>query len=80
MAYKMKMKKKPANKKLAAQYGDKTKITRGDIITAAKKNKKKGLIMIILGHTPREWKRRAKEHKWFIGVVIISFVLGGIIL
>ena len=27
MAYKMKMKKKPANKKLAAQYGDKTKIT-----------------------------------------------------
>ncbi|BAQ88120.1 hypothetical protein [uncultured Mediterranean phage uvMED] len=41
MAYKMKMKKKPANKKLAAQYGDKTKITRGDIITAAKKNKKK---------------------------------------
>ena len=36
--------------------------------------------MIILGHTPREGKRRAKEHKWFIGVVIISFVLGGIIL
>ena len=32
MAYKMKMKKKPANKKLAAQYGDKNKITRGDII------------------------------------------------
>ena len=23
--------------------------------------------MIIFGHTPREWKRRAKEHKWFIG-------------
>jgi|TARA_B100000214_G_C23579592_1_gene451176 hypothetical protein len=41
MAYKMKMKKKPANKKLAAQYGDKNKITRGDIIAAAKKNKKK---------------------------------------
>ena len=39
--FEMKMKKKPANKKLAAQYGDKTKITRGDIITAAKKNKKK---------------------------------------
>ena len=39
--YKMKMKKKsPANKKLAAQYGDKKKITRGDIIAAAKKNKK----------------------------------------
>ena len=41
MAYKMKMKKKPANKKLAEKYGDKTKITRGDIITDAKKNKKK---------------------------------------
>jgi hypothetical protein len=40
--YKMKMKKKPTNKNknLAAQYGDKKKITRGDIIAAAKKNKK----------------------------------------
>ena len=28
----------PKNKKLAAMYGDKNKITRGDIITAAKKN------------------------------------------
>ena len=28
--------------KLAAMYGDPKKITRGDIITAAKKNKKKG--------------------------------------
>lgn len=28
------------NKKLAAMYGDKNKITRGDVITAAKKNKK----------------------------------------
>ena len=36
--------------------------------------------MIIFGHTPREWKRRAKEHKWFIGALIISFVLGGIII
>ncbi len=26
------------NKKLAAKYGDKNKITRGDIITAAKEN------------------------------------------
>jgi len=34
---KKKMTKK--NKKLAAMYGDKKKITRGDIITAAKKNK-----------------------------------------
>ena len=25
--------------------------------------------MIIFGHTPREWKRRAKEHKWFIGAL-----------
>lgn len=33
--------KSPAKKKLAAQYGDKKKITRGDIITAAKKNKEK---------------------------------------
>jgi hypothetical protein len=32
--------KKPATKnaKLAAMYGDKTKITRGDVITAAKMN------------------------------------------
>ena len=30
---------KPKNKKLAAMYVDKNKITRGDIITAAKKNK-----------------------------------------
>ena len=35
-------KKKMKKKKLAAMYGDPTKITRGDIITAAKKNKKKG--------------------------------------
>ena len=42
MAYKMKMKKTlTAKKNLAAQYGDKNKITRGDIIAAAKKNKKK---------------------------------------
>lgn len=27
------------NTKLAAMYGDKTKITRGDVITAAKMNK-----------------------------------------
>ena len=31
----------PAQKKLAAQYGNKKKITRGDIITAAKKKKAK---------------------------------------
>jgi hypothetical protein len=30
------------NAKLAAMYGDKNKITRGDVITAAKMNKKKG--------------------------------------
>tara|TARA_R100000005_G_C4966179_1_gene180911 strand:- start:722 stop:850 length:129 start_codon:yes stop_codon:yes gene_type:complete len=40
--YKMKMKKKStAKKNLAAKYGDKKKITRGDIIAAAKENKKK---------------------------------------
>ena len=30
-------KNKPKNKKLAAMYGDKNKVTRGDIIMAAKK-------------------------------------------
>jgi hypothetical protein len=30
------------NAKLASMYGDKKKITRGDVITAAKMNKKKG--------------------------------------
>ena len=29
--------KKPKNKKLAGMYGDKNKVTRGDIIMAAKK-------------------------------------------
>ena len=29
------------NAKLAAMYGDKKKVTRGDVITAAKKNKGK---------------------------------------
>ena len=36
-----KKKMSPAKKKLAARYGNKNKITRGDIITAAKRNKKK---------------------------------------
>jgi hypothetical protein len=35
-------KKKMKKKKLAAMYGDPNKITRGDIITAAKMKKKKG--------------------------------------
>ena len=39
MAKVTKNKPKPKNKKLAAMYGNKNKITRGDIITAAKKNK-----------------------------------------
>ncbi len=30
----------PKNKRLAAMYGDKNKITRGDVIAAATKNKK----------------------------------------
>ena len=36
--------------------------------------------MIIFGHAPREWKRRAKEHKWFLVALVISFALGGVIL
>jgi hypothetical protein len=36
----MKM-KKPKNKKLAGMYGNPNVVTRGDIITAAKKNKNK---------------------------------------
>jgi len=39
MAKVTKTKPKPKNKKLAAMYGNKNKITRGDIITAAKKNR-----------------------------------------
>ena len=35
-------KSKMKKKKLAAMYGDPNKITRGDIITAAKMKKKKG--------------------------------------
>jgi hypothetical protein len=31
----------PTHKNLAAMYGNKNKITRGDIITAAKKNKRR---------------------------------------
>jgi hypothetical protein len=31
----------PKNAKLAAMYGDKKKVTRGDVITAAKMNKGK---------------------------------------
>lgn len=37
-------KKMSGKKNLAGMYGDKKKITRGDIITAAKKNKKKTLM------------------------------------
>ena len=33
--------KKPKNKKLAGMYGNPNVVTRGDIITAAKKNKNK---------------------------------------
>tara|TARA_R110002012_G_scaffold236029_1_gene409728 strand:+ start:51 stop:191 length:141 start_codon:yes stop_codon:yes gene_type:complete len=36
--------KSTSNKNLAGMYGNKNKITRGDIITAAKKNKKKTLV------------------------------------
>ena len=35
--------------------------------------------MIVFGHTPREWKRRAMMHKASIIVAVISFVLGAVI-
>ncbi len=35
--------------------------------------------MIIFGHTPREWKRRSKEHKLCFAALVVSFVLGAII-
>ncbi len=35
--------------------------------------------MIIFGHTPREWKRRAMLHKTSIIVAVISFALGATI-
>ena len=36
--------------------------------------------MTIFGHSHKEWKRRAKEHKWFLVALVISFALGGVIL
>jgi len=36
--------------------------------------------MIIFGHTPREWKRRAKESKWMMVALVVSFILGGLII
>jgi len=36
--------------------------------------------MILFGHTPREWVRRAGIHKKFILAVVIAFILGGIII
>jgi hypothetical protein len=36
--------------------------------------------MIIFNHSHKEWKRRVKEHKWFIVALVISFALGGVIL
>ena len=41
MAKVTKTKPKPKNKNLAAMYGNKNKITRGDIITAAKRNNRR---------------------------------------
>jgi hypothetical protein len=32
--------------------------------------------MLIFGHTPKEWKRRAMLHKTCIIVAVVSFVLG----
>ena len=36
--------------------------------------------MINFNHSHKEWKRRAKENKWFIVALVISFALGGVIL
>ena len=35
--------------------------------------------MIVFGHTPREWVRRAGIHKKSILAVIIAFILGALI-
>jgi hypothetical protein len=35
--------------------------------------------MIIFGHTPREWRRRALNNKALIVSHIVMFILGGII-
>tara|TARA_Y100001936_G_scaffold206837_1_gene211431 strand:- start:938 stop:1048 length:111 start_codon:yes stop_codon:yes gene_type:complete len=35
--------------------------------------------MIIFGHTPREWKRRAKENKWYVVALVVFFALGAAI-
>lgn len=35
--------------------------------------------MIVFGHTPREWKRRALENKMKIISYVVVFILGGII-
>jgi hypothetical protein len=35
--------------------------------------------MIIFGHTPQEWVRRAKLHKGVIIACVVSFILGAVI-
>jgi len=35
--------------------------------------------MIIFGHTPQEWVRRAKIHKGTVIAVVVAFILGAII-
>jgi hypothetical protein len=35
--------------------------------------------MIVFGHTPREWLRRAKYRKMCIAACIVSFILGALI-
>lgn len=35
--------------------------------------------MIIFGHTPQEWVRRAKVHKGIVIAVVVAFILGAII-
>ena len=72
MAYSKYSKKQ---KKLAAVANPKKKITRADF----KKNNEKEENMIIFGHTPREWKRRAKENKWYVVALVVFFALGAAI-
>ena len=46
MAYENKKDKKNKNKNLAAMYGDKNQVTRGDVIAAAIQNNKKSKTIV----------------------------------
>ena len=55
---------KPKDKKLAAMYGDKNKITRGDIITAAKKNAGKRTEAMGGGMMRKTFKKGGSESQY----------------